>query len=325
MRTAFLGAYGYGNLGDELCLMEAMRAFPSAACYAFSQDPDWTMRCVPGLAGTFFEESGLLARRVPRIVIGGGFIGEKVFLQTQLPSVALAQRQGAAVHIHNIGVSRLGRAADWAPEGGIEAIRRLASFTVRDPRSVEMVLDWDLGIIPGLTRYPEKSIPADPSLADALLPRGVRLLGVSVTHSARMWRCLEHGADRVRALLDRFPDHALVPIVSTIHRMAREERDNEGFRRFHATFCPDRPVIAPELADPDVWRAELTPQRLKGIIARLDVLISQRKHNAIHAIGAGVPVIGIHVARDDSLPRCIQALADCLPEGSACIALQDPD
>ena len=131
--------------------------------------------------------------------------------------------------------------------------------------------------------------------------------------------------DRVRALLDRFPDHALVPIVSTIHRMAREERDNEGFRRFHATFCPERRVIAPELADPDVWRAELTPQRLKGIIARLDVLISQRKHNAIHAIGAGVPVIGIHVARDDSLPRCIQALADCLPEGSACIALQDPD
>lgn len=324
MRTAFLGAYGYGNLGDELCLIEAMRAFPSGECFAFTQDPDWTMRCVPGLAGTFFEDSGLLARRPARVVMGGGFIGEPVYMQTNLPGVAAAQRQGAITHIHNIGVSRMGRAADWAPEGGIEALRRLASFTVRDPRSAELVLEWDLGIIPGLTRYPEKSVPADPSLADALLPRGVPLLGVSVTHSARMWRCLEHGAERVRALLAQFPDHALVPVVSTIHRLAPEERDDEGFRRFHATFCPERPVVAPELAEPGFWRAELTPQRLKGVVARLAVLVTQRKHNAIHAIGSGVPVQGIHIARDDSLPRTFQALADSLPEGSACHPFPDP-
>jgi hypothetical protein len=324
MRTAFLGAYGYGNLGDELCLIEAMRAFPSAECFAFTQDPDWTMRCAPGLAGTFFEESGLLARRPARIVMGGGFIGEAVYMRTNLPAMAAAQRQGALTHIHNIGASRMGRAADWAPDGGVEAIRRLASFTVRDPRSAEMVLEWDVGLIPGLTRYPEKSVPADPSLADALLPAGVPLLGVSVTHSARMWRCLEHGAARVRALLDRFPDHALVPVVSTIHRLSEEERDDEGFRRFHASFCPGRPVVAPELAEPGFWRAELTPQRLKGVVARLDVLVTQRKHNAIHAIGSGVPVIGIHIARDDSLPRTFQALAESLAGGSACHPFPDP-
>ena len=40
MRTAFIGAYGYGNLGDELCLIEAMQEFPpgeppSGGAFAF--------------------------------------------------------------------------------------------------------------------------------------------------------------------------------------------------------------------------------------------------------------------------------------------------
>ena len=55
MRTAFIGAYGYGNLGDELCLIEAMQEFPpgeppSGGAFAFTQNPAWTNRCVPGLA-----------------------------------------------------------------------------------------------------------------------------------------------------------------------------------------------------------------------------------------------------------------------------------
>ena len=51
MRTAFIGAYGYGNLGDELCLIEAMQEFPpgeppSGGAFAFTQNPAWTNRCV---------------------------------------------------------------------------------------------------------------------------------------------------------------------------------------------------------------------------------------------------------------------------------------
>ena len=34
MRTAFIGAYGYGNLGDELCLIEAMGEFPPTEAFA---------------------------------------------------------------------------------------------------------------------------------------------------------------------------------------------------------------------------------------------------------------------------------------------------
>jgi hypothetical protein len=51
--TAYLGAYGYGNLGDELCLIEAMQAFPATQAHALSPDPEWTRRCVPALAGCF--------------------------------------------------------------------------------------------------------------------------------------------------------------------------------------------------------------------------------------------------------------------------------
>ncbi|MCS6932493.1 MAG: polysaccharide pyruvyl transferase family protein [Acetobacteraceae bacterium] len=325
MRTAHLGSFGYGNLGDELCLLEAMRAFPSAEAFAFSEDPEWTMRCVPGLAGTFFEFAGMFARQPRRVVVGGGAVGTRVYFRHILPHLARAQAElGSLCHVHNIGVARMGRAAEWLPERGEEALSRLASFTVRDPRSAELVMEWVLGLLPGLTGYPESSLPADPALAEALLPRGRPLLGISVTSGARIWRCLDAAAERVRALLARFPDHALVPVVSTIHRLSPEEQDHEGFRRFHASFCPERPVVAPELADPAFWRAEMTPLRLKGVIARLDALISQRKHNCIHAIGAGVPAIGLQVARDDSLRRTFGALAGRLAPGSDCLGLPDP-
>lgn len=325
MRTAYLGSFGYGNLGDELCLIEALRAFPSAEAFAYSEDPEWTMRCVPGLAGTFFEYAGMLARRPQRLVVGGGAVGSRAYFRLILPHLARAQAElGTRCHIHNIGVARMGRAAEWLPERGAEALAGLASFTVRDPRSAELVMEWEAGILPGIVPFPEVALPADSTLAEALLPQGRPLLGVSVTSGARIWRCLDHGAERVRALLARFPDHALVPVVSTIHRLSAEEQDHEGFRRFHASFCPERPVVAPELADPAFWRAEMTPLRLKGIIARLDVLISQRKHNCIHAIGAGVPVIGLQVARDDSLRRTFGTLAPLLSPGSFCLGLPDP-
>ncbi len=200
MRTAYLGSFGYGNLGDELCLIEALRAFPSAEAFAYSEDPEWTMRCVPGLAGTFFEYAGMLARRPKRLVVGGGAIGSRAYFRLILPHLARAQAElGTRCHIHNIGVARMGRAAEWLPEGGAEALAGLASFTVRDPRSAELVMEWEAGILPGIVPFPEVALPADPTLAEALLPQGRPLLGVSCHLGARIWRCLDHGAERVRA------------------------------------------------------------------------------------------------------------------------------
>jgi polysaccharide pyruvyl transferase WcaK-like protein len=322
--TAFLGAYGYGNLGDELCLMEAMRAFPGGVAHAFSVDPAWTMRCVPGLAGCFRDAAAMLALRPRRVVFGGGMFGIPDAFRAWMPAMAAAEAAGAEIHLHNLGVAWLLRDRDWLDDAARGVIARAASFTVRDPLSVERVAEAGLGRLPRVTHFPECDIPADDTLADALLPRGRRLLGVSIIPTAGMRACLAQDAARVHALLRDLADHAVVPVVSTVHGDSAEEDDLAGCRDFLRDFLPKAEIVAPPLLDPAHWRAEMTPPRLKGLIARCDVLLTQRKHNAVHAIGAGVRVIGLHPLVDNSLRRTFVALAHRLPKGSRCVGLDGP-
>ncbi len=323
-RTAFIGAYGYGNLGDELCLIEAMGAFPGGEAFAFSVAPDWTRRCVPGLAGCFADGAGLLALRPDRVVYGGGMFGTTEAFRAWMPVLAEAEAAGAAIHLHNLGVAWLTNDLGWLDEAARGVIRRLASFTVRDYLGVERVAEAGLGRLPRISFFPEADIPADPSLADALLPRGRRLLGVSMIPTPSMRACLRHEAERVRALLEQFEGHAVVPIVSTVHVDSAEEDDMTGFLDFLRDFLPRAELAAPILTDRAHWHAELTPRRLKGLVARCDALVTQRKHNAIHAIGAGVRVIGLHPLEDNSLRRTFVAMEHRLPPGSRCVGLDGP-
>jgi polysaccharide pyruvyl transferase WcaK-like protein len=324
MRTAFLGAYGYGNLGDELCLMEAMRAFPSTEAHAFSVAPDWTLRCVPGLAGCFRDGGEMLALRPERVVFGGGMFGVPDAYRAWLPHLATAEAAGAEIHFHNLGVAWLANDLSWLDETARGVFLRAASYTVRDVLSVEYAAMAGIGRLPKLSFFPEADIPADPGLADALLPRGPKLLGVSIIPMPLMRAALRHDADRVRALLAEFADHAVLPVVSTVHLDTPDEDDVAGCRAFLETFLPHAPIVAPLLLDRAFWRAEMTPARLKGLIARCDTLLTQRKHNAIHAIGAGVRVIGLHPLLDNSLRRTFVTLTHRLPPGSRCVGLESP-
>jgi polysaccharide pyruvyl transferase WcaK-like protein len=323
-RTVFLGAYGHGNLGDELCLMEAMRAFPSEEAVAHSADAEWTLRCVPGLAGCFERMPELLRLKPARIVYGGGMFGIVEAFRAWMPFLVRAARQGTEIHFHNLGLARIKHDLDWLDADARRVITTAASFTVRDYVSFEMAAEAGLGRMPGITFYPEADIPADPTLAEALLPHDRKLLGLSIIPLALMHDCLRHDAARVRALLAPFADHAVVPIASTVHRAQQDEDDIAGISAFLAGFLPDAEVAAPILLDRAHWRAELTPSRLKGLIARCDVLVTQRKHNAIHAIGSGVRVLGLHPMEDDSLRRTFVALSHRLPTGSRCIGLDTP-
>lgn len=331
MRTAFLGAYGYGNLGDELCLEEATRAFPSTEAHAFSVNPAWTRRCVPDLAGCFDGGEAMLALNPARIVYGGGMFGVPDAFRVWMPFLARAMDAGAEIHLHNLGVAWLLKDRGWLDATAHRVFAGLASLSVRDPLSAERLTEAGLPRLPRLTFFPETGIPADPSLADAVLgpleapdhSRGQKLLGLSIIPSPIMRDCLLHDAARVRALLAEFADHAVLPIVSTVHIDTAEEDDLTGAADFMRRFLPDATIAAPILLDRAHWQAEMTPRRLKGLIARCDVLVTQRKHNAVHAIGAGVRVLGLHPLIDNSLRRTFVTLADQLPPGSRCIGLDE--
>jgi len=321
--TVHLGAFGYGNLGDELCLMEAMQAFPAERAHAFSVAPDWTMRCVPGLAGCFQDAGQMLALKPARVVFGGGLFGTSDAFRAWMPALAQAEAMGAEIHLHNLGVAALAPDLEWLDATAAGVIARAASFSVRDFVSVERLAEAGIERMPRITHFPEADIEPDIALADALLPDGRKLLGVSIIPKPRMEACLREDVATVRAVLAEFADHAVVPIVSTVHLDAPEEDDATGCADFLRGFLSGHEIAAPILLDRAYWHAHLTPRRLKGLIARCDTLVTHRKHNAVHAIGAGVRVIGLHPMIDESLRRTFIALGHRLPPGSRCIGLQE--
>jgi hypothetical protein len=322
-RTAYIGAYGYGNLGDELCLIEAMRSFPPTQAFAFSVDPAWTTHCVPKLDGTFNTMEQMLDLGVERVVFGGGGIGTLPGLDLYTRWMMKAVEAGAEAHIHNIGVAKLDD-LKWIDEERRKFFVKIPTFSVRDFRSLEMVNTWNIHRIPHISFYPERTVEPDFSVAEKLLPKGEKLLGISIINTQKMRQCLQDERDRIRTLLSHFSGWSVVPIVSTIHQTAEEENDGLGFQHFADLFLKDFKIVAREMYD-RAWWSKLTPRTLKGIIASLDTLISQRKHNCIHAIGSGVKVLGFHPRRDDSIPRTFLTLTNYLAPGSRYISLYQPD
>jgi hypothetical protein len=238
-----------------------------------------------------------------------------------MPELIRAEADGAEIHFHNLGVSGLRTDLSWLTDPARRLFRRAASFTVRDYVGVEAVAEAGLGRTPTITFFPEADIPADPSLADELLPRGRRLLGVSIIPYPIMKLALRREPARVAALLDEFKDHVVVPVVSTVHVNTPDEDDLQGCVDFVKKFLPGAEIASEALLDRGFWHARMTPQNLKGLIARCDTLITQRKHNAIHAIGAGTRVIGLYPLEDNSLRRTFVAMSHRLPPGSRCVGL----
>jgi hypothetical protein len=301
-----------------------MQAFPSDEAHAVAEDAAWTLRCVPGLAGCFRRPEELRALAPDRIVFGGGMYGIPDAFRHWMPHLAEALDRGAEVHLHNLGVARLKFDLGWLDAAARSVFARATSFTVRDYVSFEMIAEAGIPRMPRISFYPEADVAPDPALADALLPQGRRLLGLSIIPLPGMQACLRHDAARVRALLDEFHDHLVVPIASTVHRELDHEDDIAGIRGFLDDVLPRAEIAAPVLLDRAHWRAQVTPQGLKGLIARCDALVTQRKHNAVHAIGAGVRVIGLHPQEDDSLRRTFIALSHRLKPGSRCVGLDAP-
>ena len=321
MRTLFLGSYGFGNLGDELCLIEAIKAFPSSEVWAFSVDPAFTASGVSGIHGFIQTRPEIQELKPERVVLGGGGVGFFPSIRDMLHWMDDALRLGAECHIHNIGVANM-TDLSWVESTQVQRVlTNLASCSVRDHMSYMCMRSWPANINPTITLYPEYKLPLDTALS-GMLPGGPKL-GISITGQQLMRDALRQNPDRIIPKLSEYVGHMVIPIISTVSLTDPEEDDVAGFGVFRNLYLQGFTVACEQFLNKRWWRANMTPLLLKGVIAQLDVLFTQRKHNLIHAIGTQTPAVGIFPVIDDSICRIFFSLRGKIPPKSSQLALVD--
>lgn len=317
MKTLFVGAYGFGNLGDELVLMESLRAFPTDEAWVRSVAPQFTGRFVKVRGFTPWEPacpSPSFRVDFDQLVIGGGGILNGPPGHDYMSWVVAAQNSGAKTHVHNVGASGPDDASWISPEIAA-AFEKLDSFSVRDEDSLAKFRRWGVRREIALSGFPETYLEPDLTLANRL-PEGP-ILGVSVNNGGAFFAMVNSNRQKIAEVLDEFRGLPVLPIISTVHRFSDQENDIAGFRRFAEMFFPEAKIVLPETLEEAWWQQNMTPERLKGLIARCAALVSRRKHNCLHAIAAGTRAIGLSRKEDYGVQSVFDVLADRLPPGSA--------
>jgi hypothetical protein len=319
--AVFLGGFGFGNLGDEACLATAYDLYKLETNCTFANSERIAAKAAD--FDFYFSEVPKLFERFPvidRVVIAGGGVGFMPSFRDNLDWCLRCKNRGAEVIVHNIGVSKIG--PQWSADFPylIPVLTEAKEFTVRDFRSKSEVESWGLGLSPEVSFYPERNLPPNPKLSKKL-PRGVDFLGISINNRKELWSVLKQNIGPLKSVLSAFDDCAILPIVSTIHTVDEEEYDNVGFQRFAELFDLTDRVVFKEVCDPSYWIENIGPGDVKYLVGRCRHLLSARKHNIIHAIGSGVPFLGIFEFDNDSIARVYQTLYPELAKNSSLFPL----
>lgn len=332
MKTLYIGAYGFGNLGDELVLIESIQAFSYSPAHSqvlngkSEIDEVWVRSVAKDYTAKFIKADGYIQwepacpdknfpLKFDRVIMGGGGILNGLPGRDYMSWIVAAQHSGAKTYIHNVGASGPNDAS-WINDDIREAFEKLDGFTVRDEDSLSKFKNWGIKRDIGLTKFPEINLPIDRTIANTL-PEG-KYLGISVNNGHAFFEMVHKNADKIAEFLVDYKNrgYKIIPIISTVHRFAEVEDDIKGFQRFAETFLKDFEIVLPETLNHEWWYENMSPQRLKGLINKCDTLFSRRKHNCVHSIACGVKTVGLSRKDDYGVQSVFDSLKDILPEGS---------
>lgn len=293
MRTLLLGNAPPRDLGHRAILEETARAVPHDA---------------PML--TALPEVGT----VDQVVLSGAFL-ERHALDQALAAASRAVAQGARLRVHNLWLE--GKAAADAPPADIAVLDRAVMVEVRDHRTATQLVHWGVAAMPRILGYPERHAAHDDALVGGL-PAGP-ILGLALRGGEAMEACWRPRLDDIAAALGPALEWPVLPLHTA--PPGRGEDDFGGAQRLLAALRPGARMLLPDLADRRTWQDRMTPERLKALVARCALVVTNRDLPAAYAITAGVPVLALAIGFDRRVTTCLATLAREVPHGSRLLRL----
>jgi len=243
---------------------------------------------------------------VTQVILGGVFL-ERPRLEAML---ALAARAGAPLVLRHFSVE--GDAAQRAAPAGAAVLDRAARIELRDHRSANVLTLWRVKAPMLIVPYPERHVAPDPILG-MLLPPGP-VLGLAIRDGGDMRASWQPRLPALKRLLARTMGWPVLPLP--IQGPAQPGDDLAGSTAFATAVYGKPTFLMPRLSDLEWWRREVTPARMKGLVARCALVVTNRDLIAAYAVASGVPVQGIALSADRRIVSCLATLANELPAGS---------
>jgi hypothetical protein len=301
MTTAFIGQFGQRDLVAELCLAEALRAFPDDNSVAVSADPAWTMRNAPvgrAVLATEFDSINF-----ERIVVAGPLSDDRALTEVAaLFSAGVAR--GAEGHVHNLSFETSGGPSPRA----VVARRQFAgaiTWSVRDFMTLEVLTNTANRGPPRMAAYAERFVEPEFGEGAAVWPRPI---GVALSAAAGTAAGLEADAAAVGKWLDSFGGARLRPLIWFGGPGVRDHA--AGFRLFQERFAVSRALVADEVLDAETWYGSVTARTAKAALAECRAIVTDDDGVLAMCAAHSVPALGIASSSRAPVLRAAATLAN---------------
>jgi polysaccharide pyruvyl transferase WcaK-like protein len=282
-----VGAYGYGNVGDEAILSGLLTRLTGHAVTVVSRSPVETAASHGVRAIGIRQSVGALLRHRTLIIGGGGLFGRDMGRIGRLLPIfgllAVALRRNLVIEGVDVDDRRSPSARLLIPL----LMRAASRVSVRDRASAAILTGWGASpsVLPDLSSWME---PADAQEGRVALERaGVDferpLVGLALTAVNRP--LADRVLEAVEAAMRELPD-AQFCFVPMSRQPSVPQHDDLNLGRELAARCPELLILD----------ATLPPAVMLSAFAPMSAVVGMRYHAMLFAERAGVPLLPIPYA-----------------------------